>query len=124
MGVASKVQHFRLENTITADSSLVAQQEQTLLPFVMNISCSSSGQIWDNARPQLPVEIKDGDLYRKQFLLDNGNKCQNYQSHSKAYDFDRKLMSRDNRVGVLVTGDPENLGIGFGTALISVSVVE
>jgi hypothetical protein len=65
MGVASKVQHFRLENTITADSSLVAQQEQTLLSFVMNISCSSSGQIWDNARPQLPVEIKDGDLYRK-----------------------------------------------------------
>jgi hypothetical protein len=33
-------------------------------------------------------------------------------------------MSRDNRIGVLVTGDPENLGIGFGTALISVSVVE
>jgi hypothetical protein len=33
-------------------------------------------------------------------------------------------MSRDNCVGVLVTGDPENVGIGFGTAVISVSVVE
>jgi hypothetical protein len=33
-------------------------------------------------------------------------------------------MSRDNHVDVLVTGDPENLGIGFGTALISVPVVE
>ncbi len=54
-----------MENTITADSSLVAQQKQTLLSFVMKISYSSSGQIRDIARPQLPVEIKDADLYRK-----------------------------------------------------------
>jgi hypothetical protein len=33
-------------------------------------------------------------------------------------------MSRDNRVGILLTSDPENLGIGFGMAVISVSVVE
>jgi hypothetical protein len=41
-GRGLKVQHFRLENTITADSSLVAQQKQTILSLVMYISCSSS----------------------------------------------------------------------------------
>ena len=41
-----------------------------------------SGQRRGNARPQLPVELKDGDIYRKYFLLDNGNR---YQSRFKAY---------------------------------------
>jgi hypothetical protein len=43
--VGLKLQHFRLENTITADSSLVAQQKQTILSLVMYISCSSSKKI-------------------------------------------------------------------------------
>jgi hypothetical protein len=40
------------------------------------------------------------------------------------FEFDPKLTLRDNRIGVLVTGDPGKLCIGFGTALIFVSVVE
>ncbi len=36
------------------------------------------------------------------------------------FEFDRKLMWRDNRVGVLVTGDPENLGIAVGISILYV----
>ncbi len=36
------------------------------------------------------------------------------------FEFDRKLMWRDNRIGLHVTGDPENLGSAVGISILSV----